>query len=550
VDRGRSTVGSISSRQICTNYRYFYGFYAPQKNLQSQQLLADMERLLFWSQWGIFMSLFPQGLRWIWLLCALAELLAPSIALGSEPKLASILKQSSPNGQGLVHTYSFVNAFHETQKKVERSPEADAAFLLVEQTLRHLDFDRLVRDPLGQQVDAQTRLYLLMGQQKGEIYRIDLAREAEVYPEALVSPLAFSQAWSIRRQPDPLPQEKYGYMIRSEGKLRLGSVSHKTFLSIANGLLRHARSTQTDPREDGIYSELRRALPQAMHIIDRYVHIQADYVERTYHQHSYLDVSMSYTLKDQALRADYPALAGYLENMFVTLSPQAKMRWTTSNGDHLADIVGDGTKRRLSIRLLLHEGRLLPRDSKGRPRLTDAIDLSQLETLSSLWHGELKAKLLGLSVHIPRVLIAWNVEAKPDPQLQIRMLAVDAPQITGALAGFLPAWALDVLIPGNLETYAQTFFEGLVKPQEQSPAHLYLKVRQDHYGYLASSQGSLVLVENSFLLLGLRTIQAHLWPKIEVREELSRLSFEQAGALQSDLQKLLAFEKVRPIVPL
>ncbi len=479
--------------------------------------------------------------------CLVSEFFLPSVALGAGQRLNTILNRTSPDGQGLVHSYEFIDALSQAQKEVKRTPAAEGAFQLLEHSIEKLNFDPLLNDPLGQAVEPNTRLYLLQGRIAEKSYFIDLSTQAEVSPEDLVSPLSFSQAWYVKRHQDPLPDESRGLGIKAKGKLRLGSVSHHTALVILTGLLQRAVPMKQSQEEDGIYSELRRSLPKSMSELERYVSIQPLYLEKHSSSQDYLEVHMNFRLLLESLSHDYPALGTYVRRITENLSPQGQLYWNNPDGQRLAYIQFDGSSKQLDLRFLLKEGSLVPADEKGNPVFSKKIDLTKMSDFASVLSLDLKAQLLGLQLQIPQITSHWTYQDQSAAQLKIKLVSNARPKITGSLGGFLPTWAIDTFIPGSLESHAETFFRGLLEANGQEPAALTIKVRRDHFGYLASAQGELVLIENNFLLLGLRTVQAQLWPQENVRTEIRDLARSQTTALHSDFVNLLRLEKAVPM---
>ncbi len=459
--------------------------------------------------------------------------LSPSIALASSPRFSEILRTSSPDGKGLEHAQAWTQALYEAQKRVIRTPKAEDAFRLLEGAVADLRFERILNDPLGQELAPDSRLFLLYGQQDEEAYRIDLRAQA---PDTidLKRILSFSQSWAVTRLNDPLPEERRAYSVHGQARLRLGPISYQDALYTLQGLMQGAKALPS--ATDGVFSELRLGLPKSMALIERYLTIVPRYTEETWEGQSFLKAHIQVHLEEDLLRRDYPAFGSYLHAILERMAPRANLLWRTASGLKLMSLQLDGQERTLQIELATQGNALVPLDPKQHPAFSERFVPAELLSLQSQLIVQAKAKLLGLQFEAPELVHDLSYLKASEPQFKLRLTSAQKPKISGSFAWILPTWAIDPLIPGSMEGYAQTFLVGLMKSRGSDGTYLTLGESRDQHGQLLSAEGGFALIDNDFLMLGLRILQSHLWPKEEVRAEFELLSKRQIIAVNEDMQ--------------
>jgi hypothetical protein len=246
-----------------------------------------------------------------------------------------------------------------------------------------------------------------------------------------------------------------------------------------------------------------------------------------------------FTLKTDALKRDYPSFGSYVEALIEALELNAKIVYRLPSGEEYATIVVNGPKRQLSLECMTENGRLVPRKVDGSPFFKGAFDPATVTHHHAEIVVKFSAQLLGLRVDGKDIVVGFKFDGSDsEARIASRLQSAPTPKITGAFVGILPPWAIDVFIPGTMEGYAKTFFTGLMRAKGSQGSFLTSDVRLESGMSVSSHTLGTALVDNSFLLIGLRMIQKHLWPDDKVMDDISKMALEGVGRLNADLRAL------------
>ncbi len=250
-------------------------------------------------------------------------------------------------------------------------------------------------------------------------------------------------------------------------------------------------------------------------------------------------------LRPDLLERRAPDLAEYLRDLGPLLHAEAV--WRDEAGRRLARLVLDTDELRLAVDAFVSaNGALVPIED-GRPRL-DLVEppadgartfTCELDVRSRL--GGLEARVRGLRFDCTLSRSTLAGEERVD--LVGRAAAVPAVSVSGRALGILPAWAVDLVIPGDLPGLIRGFFEVACGTDAGQGALLALRGRQAAAGGATLGLEARGEVPDSALIrLGARIASVRLLPDPETRAELFALVLRLQAAFREDLRRYEGLE--------
>jgi hypothetical protein len=251
----------------------------------------------------------------------------------------------------------------------------------------------------------------------------------------------------------------------------------------------------------------------------------------------YQQLRISAHLRADLIEERYPELGEFLED----IGPLAKMQmvWSDPKGRQLALASFETQTLRLSFGCFVKDGRLLPVErgvvvTAPEPARADGepVRFSSRVAVTSELNG-IKTRVHGLEVD-------WTYTTKGrGGKLAAHITKVPKVTMSGRAFGILPTWAIDVLIPGNLDELTREFLTTACKGNEGEGIAFAITGEQSLErgpGTLSMSFG-VELLDSTLISLAMSIASQKLLPSAEVRSEVHTLLVAIEGAFNADLER-------------
>ena len=203
---------------------------------------------------------------------------------------------------------------------------------------------------------------------------------------------------------------------------------------------------------DPLVDLLRRELPATAAALERHLEIRGGVSWSA--REAALRVRPTIRLRREALAADHPAFAAWVERIGGALRSETVL--ATPAGAPFASWRWDGLERGLSARLLARDGALLPIDGT---EAASGVDLRAPVELTMSSGGSME--LFGLRTTVSGIDARVAMDARREaPSLRLAMAGLpEDVAVEGRLFGLVPAFLLDLLMPGTLATSIRSSME-------------------------------------------------------------------------------------------
>lgn len=266
-------------------------------------------------------------------------------------------------------------------------------------------------------------------------------------------------------------------------------------------------------------------------------YIESDSSDRAKH------IRVTFHLKRNALQAQYPAVAAYLEELgdFLTANvvvKGAQGRWLTASLD---------TKSlNTTVELWLADGELVP-SRDGQPLFNQ---VSKGFPPSSNWRTivSVDARALGVQVHIRDLVTRWRYDRVPKGA-HISGLTSNTPdvRVEGRLLGVLPTDWVQGLSPVTIKETINDFMEVLVDSNDGEGARLIANFQaQKNHGSTLMLAASWDGLDNFFVRFGMGMVSERVIPSHEQAKGLRRLFTDGMTMFGRDLERWTNFMAKNP----
>lgn len=252
---------------------------------------------------------------------------------------------------------------------------------------------------------------------------------------------------------------------------------------------------------------------------------------------AYQQLRASLKLRPDLMEERYPELAEFLTDLGPLF--KADLRWLDDQGRSLARAHLETEQLRLTLEAFVLDGRLLPVGTDGK--VVVAAPAAPAGPASRFTcQADLTFNVNGVVTSV-RGMVAETVVARGEGgALDVVGRIVRKPQVTvgGRAFGILPTWAVDVVIPGNLEELTNELLGTACEHAwDDGEKGLLLSLRARRAGDAAtlSAGGRVAVLDSALIRFGARVAGMKLVPDDETRDELWALLGEVHGAFAKDL---------------
>lgn len=250
---------------------------------------------------------------------------------------------------------------------------------------------------------------------------------------------------------------------------------------------------------------------------------------------AYQQLRLSGRLRPDLMKARYPELAAFLARMGPLLD--ARVRWVDAQNRQLARMSLDTASLALTLEGFVADGRLVPVGHDGQVVLDDPAP-AEGEAVDVRGVADLRFNMNGILTEVRGLEVDGVYARRPDgADLTGRLTRVPQVAVSGNAFGFLPSWAIDIVLPSNLAELTTEFFTAICKGDDGRGATFALRARQrEADGPATLALAGQVEVLNSLLIrLGFRIANQKLLPGEQARDELWALFARARDAFERDL---------------
>lgn len=254
---------------------------------------------------------------------------------------------------------------------------------------------------------------------------------------------------------------------------------------------------------------------------------------------SYQQLRLSGRLRPDLMEERYPELSEFLSDLGPLLD--ARVRWVDAQGRQLARMGLQTGTLSLTLEAFVRDGRLLPVAHDGQVVLEEPAPTTAGGPTVVTAFADLHFNLNGITTEV-RALQIDGTYAQGDggAVLTGRVSRVPTVVVGGRAFGFLPSWAIDVMIPGNIGELTTELLTVMCRGDGGRGATFSLCARQaaSASGGGASTlelSGQLEVLNSLLIRIGFQIANQKLLPDEDVREEVWDLFTRAHGAFEQDL---------------
>lgn len=240
-------------------------------------------------------------------------------------------------------------------------------------------------------------------------------------------------------------------------------------------------------------------------------------------------------LRPDLLEGHYPHLSAYLAGLGQLALIQAQ--FLDPAGRVLARCSVDTEGPRLRWECFVRDGALLPVE-RGRVR-ADLPASARAGERSFRALVDVRSRINGVETRVHGMQIDWRYATEPGgARLEASMTKVPEVRLQGAVFGFLPVWAVDAALPGDLDALTRAFLAVVCRGNGGRGARFSLRSRSAPTGAATLSfAASAELLQSKLLSFAVRLANLKFFPDDAVRRELASLLRALHAAFAQDLER-------------
>ena len=249
----------------------------------------------------------------------------------------------------------------------------------------------------------------------------------------------------------------------------------------------------------------------------------------------YTQLRLQGRLQADLLEANYPSLSEFFTGLGRLMHVQ--VNWVDSRGRQLGRLSFETESLRLRMSCFVSDGRLLP-VSNGQVLFNEPVTQASLSASRCL--VDFKSTMNGVVAQIHGLEIDWAYASKgSNADLTAQITKVPKVSVSGKAFGILPTWAIDVIIPGNIDELTTEFLETAVKGNEGRGIEIALKARQAEAGGAGTVSAALGLevLDSTLVSIAMSIASQKLLPDPDVRGDIHKLLLKIHGAFAKDLER-------------
>ncbi|MCB1157927.1 MAG: hypothetical protein H7A25_02825 [Leptospiraceae bacterium] len=336
------------------------------------------------------------------------------------------------------------------------------------------------------------------------------------------------------------------YTGKISSKMNSGKASHRQALLLAEALLTVLSSSNIS---ELLYPKVRRLFSNLKD--ENSIRILGDFENSYSNLSSFLNqyvslksllftgpekstgINIKGNLRLPFIRRDFPYMGDYLDDLeslgsvHITLYNQQRHK--------LLSFSLFSENLEFNCRLYTLEGKVIP-FSKTKLYLAEAFLPTQLKQYVFQIHISFQINVYGLYFKNNKVLVNANFSDKSENgKLSFKLQNIAPTQVSGGFSHIVPAWLIDMFIPGNIEELIQHFTETMVRANSGTGSFVHLGFTKKD-SFLFRIQAESEFLNNFLVRFGLKVWNYRILPYEEARDDIRK--FLQTGIhfLMKDLR--------------
>ncbi|TGK42421.1 hypothetical protein [Leptospira andrefontaineae] len=222
---------------------------------------------------------------------------------------------------------------------------------------------------------------------------------------------------------------------------------------------------------------------------------------------------------EQTLMRDYPDLGDYLDD--IKYLGFIKLRIANVSGRSLAEFAIESKTREIRFKFFTLNGKVVPYDTKGNFYPQESFTLSSLSEFPFVVKASLEANLYGLMLENNDVqLLGRFSNTATSGILNLKLTKIEEFDVSGAFGYFAPSWAINIFIPGNLQSIIYEFTETLVKANNGKGTSIVLRWDRDSSKTTMKTHIETEFLDNFFIRFGLKIWNHKVLPDEDAKDDI------------------------------
>lgn len=452
----------------------------------------------------------------------------------------AVKKVSGKDRDGLI---SFLSFFKKLVLVTEFDPKAKEFNEYLDKSVSRFEFSDLYNSKYMKTGSNGEKYVVYSGEYTNKSYKISLL-DSEYEAVGISRFGDFATRLALKR--NTVSSVSEGTFAKSEsytGELKaktvFGKVSHETGVALIEEFLRVIDPDNINKMEDltpAFYKDLKKKEEQKVVGI-----IAGDFPKFLKYIHYYTKANKALELKEsggkkytkldiqgfvnrRTVQKDFPYLMSYLED----ISDLGWIHISLFNLENrkLLDLHLNSKTLELQLVAFTHQGKVIPFVLEGKQEVLDftkTIELTKLNSFPFQAKVSFFGNIYGLKFDNSEILFDALYSKKPNlGSVQFKLQKIATTKVSGGFT-IIPAWLIDMFIPGNMEEIVNHFFQVLVRANNGKGSSIVFYWEKENNIWFFRTQAESEFLDNFFVRFGLRVWNHIIWPDEDARKNLSQV---------------------------
>lgn len=475
-------------------------------------------------------------------LLATAILIFPIILFSETITFLKVVK--SVEGKDVNSVSDFLNLLVNVASKTKYNQKAEEFHEYLNKSLEKFDFKDLYNSKYMKPSANGYKSVTYSGIQSKEGFSVDLldstfekipikgfgdfGTELSLRKNELSSVATGSYAKSNSYSGDLKFDQNFGVFSHEKGAVLLSSLL--SILDIDNlEKINNLPTSKTfanlkNPENRKLLDLLTLELPSVSQFLNQY--FEADSILKTQNINS-KQLTLFYLkgrINNRYLQNTYPYLASYLDD--IAELGTIRINIYNATGERILELDLESATLLLYCKFYTMGGKIIPystNSGKDELNFSKAFSISTLSLYNFKISISFRANIYGLEFENKEILVNGTYSNKAgEGNLVFALKDINKTSVSGGFSYIVPAWAINLAIPGNMEELVFHFTKVLVHANQERGSSMALSWRKKTSHWFFSIRSESELVDNFFIRFGLKVFNYKIRPSKEAGEELSR----------------------------
>ncbi|WP_243394776.1 hypothetical protein [Leptospira adleri] len=462
--------------------------------------------------------------------------------------LKDIPHSIGPDGREL--SKQFLGLLRGAAKKVQYDGRALEFHNYIEASLEKFELKKLYHSEFLQKEEDGTHWVSYKGKFSSDGYKISL-EDKRMKTISVSSFGDFSAEFDLKHNPKPLFSGT-SYSGNLDLTTHLGPFTHKHAVTAMESSLkfldpqnvRHIDAPASlifkkvnDPEARKVLNDLSKSFPDLAKFLNYYFGLESLLVLSEDKATNGEGAITKFNFKGSISRNisdDYEELGDYLDS--IKYLGWVYIRLENPKGKTLAEIRLNSKTPDISFKFITKHGKILPYDSKGNLFPEDSFAVSSLNHFPFQVKVAVEANLYGLLLENPEILLSGLFVNHPEnASLSFKIVKIEKFDVSGGFSYVIPTWAINLVIPGNLESIIHEFTETLVHANGEKGTKVSLSWNRDSGKTLMKTHIESEFLDNFFIRFGLKIWNHKVLPSEEARDDIRKVFIRAMDLIIKDI---------------